>query len=91
MPIASTQVTTDEVTYTFASIALDLQAGTCDVRLQVAVNGVPTTHFAFSVDPITVQKLLGTMPGAGLNRADDLAAMVYNYAVQSALINGTVY
>ena len=86
MPIESP----DQYRLTFSSIALDMVAQTATVVLMGTLAGKPVNQVSFNVPGSDLLPILAPPAAPGVSRMNDLATVIYEYALANGYAAGTI-
>ena len=76
--------------YVLADVTADMIAGRIVANLRWLVDGKDCGLIEVIAQGDDFLAILGAMPHAGMNRADDIALLVYEFAVSKGIVSGAI-
>lgn len=86
MPVTTTKT----VSYVLANVTCDMDTFSVVANLRWLVDGQDCGLIEVKAQGQDFADILGAMPATGLTRGDDIALLVYNFAVSKGIISGNI-
>lgn len=86
MPVTTTKT----VSYVLANVTCDMDAMTVVANLRWLVDGVDCGLIRVEAQGEDFGAILTAVPSSGLSRGDDIALLVYDFAVSRGIISGDI-